>query len=244
VFSQAHKDLFNGFWNNNNDREAPIDTKRPRWLVPRRKGLSGNLPNSLSPADAAPSLFGSHIEKEYSYFREFQDDIFWIANPINPPYMELMWGAPLLYRENGFWPGKPLLKPIPAIIEEAEKSGAVRAKDQWAELYIDYCGYAKFFDYGMFHLHSAYTGLLDDILTIEELSAVQVTIDFMGPEITSLTEELQKIQYAGKKMILRGNFSKEDLSFLSSLLNPAGAIITTIIEPKEGKKNEDQKKAV
>jgi hypothetical protein len=283
--------------------------------------------------------------------------MFWIANPINLPYMELMWGAPLLYRENGFWPGQPVPKDIPVIIKEAQRNGTVRAEDQWADLYIEYCRYladiskgrfavgqsvlrgpsdilltlrgseqgvldyydrgdevhalfesytdsfcalmdrmfsvldpleggyciaamdqlwapgrfvrlqedaysllnpdiyrefllpynrriCKTFDYTVFHLHSAFTELLDDLLTIEELRAVQVTVDSKGPKLSDLTEPLLKIQNAGKKLVLRGEFSGKDLNFLSCLLNPSGVFITTMIETKEGKTNENQKKAV
>jgi hypothetical protein len=82
------------------------------------------------------------------------------------------------------------------------------------------------FDYIMFHTHSGFLDLLPDLMKVEELTAIQITVDTMGPSLEELVPKLSSVQAGGKCLILRGEFDQAQLDFIGREISPCGLYLT------------------
>lgn len=81
------------------------------------------------------------------------------------------------------------------------------------------------FDYSIFHLHSSCIHILDALLEIEALDAIQLTLDVWpsGPRLYELLPRLTRIQQAGKSLLITGGpVSREELDEALRTLPAAG----------------------
>lgn len=83
------------------------------------------------------------------------------------------------------------------------------------------------FPYSLMHLHACGLHILDAVLEIGELKAVEVTLEretgvFKKEKIL---ESCRKIQAAGKSLIINGELSGDELSEFKERLEPAGLAI-------------------
>ena len=84
---------------------------------------------------------------------------------------------------------------------------------------------AAAFDFAIFHLHSICSHVLDVLLEIESLAAIQVTLDAWpaGPRLGALLSELAKVQAAGKSLLISGGpVSRQELDEALASLPAAG----------------------
>ena len=79
------------------------------------------------------------------------------------------------------------------------------------------------FSYNVLHLHSDAMFLLDHILNIPTLRCVEVDVDFEA-HIPDLIPALQKIQSAGKCLIIDGFIGWSMLSLLLNQIDPSGTL--------------------
>ncbi len=98
--------------------------------------------------------------------------------------------------------------------------------------------YRKMFDrleYAYIHTHSgAVRALADDLLEIESLRAVEVTIDPAGPELPELMPAFRKIQE--RKPLIVFGLSEEQFGFIRSALSPRGLFLCpSAMSPDEAK---------
>jgi len=77
------------------------------------------------------------------------------------------------------------------------------------------------FDYAAIHLHPSSFFILDDLLSIPRLRAIEVNKDVGGPTIGEMMETLRKIQEK-KCLILWGDLTLEDLALVKRDLHPQG----------------------
>jgi hypothetical protein len=89
---------------------------------------------------------------------------------------------------------------------------------------------ASQFPCSFIHLHTSSLFLLDIFLEIEELDVIQINKDASGMEVDEIIPFFQKVQNAGKRLVIRGPITKEDMRLLSDNLSPNGLLIQTIME--------------
>jgi hypothetical protein len=81
------------------------------------------------------------------------------------------------------------------------------------------------------HLHSSCLYPVDIILKDNSFDILQINVDHrgMGPPVCRLIDTFQKIQAAGRPLLLWGEFSPEERTLLQRELNPAGLSLQPIV---------------
>lgn len=89
---------------------------------------------------------------------------------------------------------------------------------------------ASAFPCSFIHLHTSSLFLLDIFLEIEELDVIQINKDASGMEVPEIIPYFRKVQDAGRRLVIRGPITKEDIKLLSENLSPKGLLIQTIMD--------------
>ena len=93
------------------------------------------------------------------------------------------------------------------------------------------------YEYTGIHIHSSSFHILDDILDIERLKVIEINKDVGGLTIEQMVPTFKKIQSKGKKLIIWGELSKEDIDLIKTNLEMRGLhfniIIPSVLEAKE-----------
>lgn len=102
------------------------------------------------------------------------------------------------------------------------------------QLYTDYLQtrdekLAEIAKYNLIHLHSSSLFLIDQFLEIQNIRAFQVTKDPGGARLADMMPALQKIQKAGKPLIVKGQFDEADLDLIRSSLSAQGLCIQPVV---------------
>jgi hypothetical protein len=85
----------------------------------------------------------------------------------------------------------------------------------------------------MIHLHNSSLFLLDLFLQIEEIKCFQINMDTTGMTLAEEIPYLQKIQQADRCLLLRGNYSPDDLKRIKKHLDPSGLAVQTVLYKTE-----------
>jgi hypothetical protein len=82
------------------------------------------------------------------------------------------------------------------------------------------------------HLHSACLYPVDILLEDDSFDVLQINVDHRGtgPPVAKLTDTFQKIQAAGRPLLLWGEFSPEEWELIRSRLSPTGLSLQPIIQ--------------
>ena len=83
------------------------------------------------------------------------------------------------------------------------------------------------YEYTVIHLHPSSFFILDRLLEIDRLKAIQVNKDIGGPDIKTMIPYLQKV-LAKKNLILFGDLSQDDIDCVFDYL-PQGQIYLNIV---------------
>lgn len=83
------------------------------------------------------------------------------------------------------------------------------------------------YEYTVIHLHPSSFFILDRLLEIDRLKAIQVNKDIGGPDIKTMIPYLQKV-LAKKNLILFGDLSQDDIDCIFDYL-PQGQIYLNIV---------------
>lgn len=75
------------------------------------------------------------------------------------------------------------------------------------------------------HLHSTSMFLLDAFLEIGEIRCFQINQDALGPPVSKMLPFFQKVQRAGKPLLIRGSFTPDELRLLVDSLEPRGLML-------------------
>lgn len=86
------------------------------------------------------------------------------------------------------------------------------------------------YDYTAVHLHPASFHILDDLILIDELKAIQVNKDVGGPSIRQMLPQFKKIT-AEKNLIVWGDLDESDIDCLTDGTLPNTGIFLNIISP-------------
>jgi hypothetical protein len=88
---------------------------------------------------------------------------------------------------------------------------------------------SKSAEYTMMHLHPASFYVIDYLLEIEDLNAIQINKDVGGPSVEEMLPIFQNVQQK-KNLIVWGDFNNEEIELLSRHLDPEGLYITIFSE--------------
>ncbi len=88
---------------------------------------------------------------------------------------------------------------------------------------------AKSADYTLMHLHPASFYVIDYLLEIDELTAIQINKDVGGPSVEEMLPVFQKVQKQ-KNLVLWGDFTEGEITLLSRNLPPEGMYIMAFSE--------------
>lgn len=90
------------------------------------------------------------------------------------------------------------------------------------------------FDHGWIHVHSSYAHNLDELLSVDEIAAIEFTIDTPpGPAPDELIPVIQKIQQH-KPVIVHGRLDLDEMKILVNNLSPRGLCIISRVENVDG----------
>lgn len=92
------------------------------------------------------------------------------------------------------------------------------------------------YDNSFMHLHSTSLFLLDEFLRIESLKAFEVNDDVGGPPISELIPSLQKIQTAGRSLIIRGELDEDAVKRIMDSLDCKGLYLHLMVNSVEESK--------
>lgn len=82
------------------------------------------------------------------------------------------------------------------------------------------------------HLHSTSLFLLDAFLEIGEIQCYEINRDALGPGLDVLIPYFERVQKAGKPLLIRGSFGAEDLRALMGSLESRGLFLNIMISDR------------
>jgi len=88
---------------------------------------------------------------------------------------------------------------------------------------------AAHFPSSFIHLHSTSMFLLDAILEIGEIQCFQVNNDALGPPVKEMVPYFQRIQKAGKPLLIRGSFNPGEIRLLMDSLETRGLFLNIMV---------------
>lgn len=88
---------------------------------------------------------------------------------------------------------------------------------------------AAHFASSFMHLHSTSMFLLDPILEIEEIQCFEINNDVLGPPLPKMIPYWQRVQQAGKPLLIRGSFTTEEMRLLLDSLEPRGLFFNIMV---------------
>jgi len=89
------------------------------------------------------------------------------------------------------------------------------------------------FPYSLIHLHSSSLHLLDRILNVEPLNCIQINKDAGGTQIEWELPYFKMAQDRGRRLLIRGKLTPEDLALLRGNLSPRGLCVQIVVETPE-----------
>ena len=87
--------------------------------------------------------------------------------------------------------------------------------------------------YTTIHLHLTAAHVLDQIISVPEIKAVEYDIDEGSATASMYVDNMKKIQDAGKVMIIKARFSREDLDVLTKELSYRGLCLIPVVRNKQ-----------
>jgi len=87
--------------------------------------------------------------------------------------------------------------------------------------------------YNAIHLHLTAAHVLDQITAAPEIKAVEYDIDEGSAKASQYVDDMKKIQAAGKAMIIKARFNREDLEVLAKNLSYRGLCLIPVTRNKQ-----------
>ena len=159
--------------------------------------------------------------------------LLWHLGEIVRDMFEAIWRRAPLFHDGYFDAQYCLWSPGP-IIRIQEDATAVYSPDLYRRLVqpVDRM-LAAAFSCSFMHLHSTSMFLLDAFLEIEELSCFQINNDAIGPPVADMVPYFQKVQKAGRSLLIRGAFSPEEMKLLMDSLESRGLFLNIMVNSME-----------
>lgn len=80
------------------------------------------------------------------------------------------------------------------------------------------------------HLHSTSMFLLEAFLEICEIRCFQINQDVLGPPVGRMVSYFERVQRAGKPLLIRGSFTPDELRLLLDSLDPRGLFLNIMVK--------------
>ena len=75
--------------------------------------------------------------------------------------------------------------------------------------------------------------LLDAFLEIEEIPCFEINNDASGPPVADMVPYFQKVQSAGRSLLIRGAFTPDELQLLMDSLEARGLFLNIMVKSME-----------
>jgi hypothetical protein len=163
------------------------------------------------------------------------EEAIWLFAKILEEITRLAWQRIPLYHGGYFDAQYQLWTPGP-IIRMQEDAAALYSPELYRRYVQPVDRYlAGQFENAFMHLHATTLFVLDEILQIEELRCLEMNYELHsgGPPIDKLLPYLQRIQEAGRCLILRGSFNEDELRQVVDGLEPNGLYLYIMVESME-----------
>lgn len=136
------------------------------------------------------------------------------------------------YRGGYCYPSVPIWAPGKTVVVTADVAAMLspRAFERFLLPCIDQASHAV--NYAWMHTHSSYLHILEPLLQLDSLKAIQVTVDYAGPSIAELLAPFRRIQ-SYKPLIVSGHLSAEDMRCLVRGLAPEGLYVLSLVDSTE-----------
>jgi hypothetical protein len=72
--------------------------------------------------------------------------------------------------------------------------------------------------------------LLDDFLEIEQIRCFEVNNDALGPGVLAMIPFFQRIQRAGRPLLIKGAFTPDELKLLADRLDARGLFLNVMVQ--------------
>ncbi len=156
--------------------------------------------------------------------------LLWQMGNIVRDMFEVIWQRIPLFHNGYFDAQYSLWSPDP-IIRIQEDATAVYSPDLYRRLVqpVDRM-LADAFSCSFMHLHSTSMFLLDAFLEIEELSCFQINNDAIGPPVADMVPYFQKVQEAGRSLLIRGAFTPDEMRLLMDSLASRGLFLNIMVK--------------
>ncbi|TVQ35471.1 MAG: hypothetical protein EA384_16190 [Spirochaetaceae bacterium] len=92
---------------------------------------------------------------------------------------------------------------------------------------------ASRFDSCFMHLHATSMFVLDYLLEIEEIRCFEINNDVGGPPVAEMVPHFQKVQRAGRPLLIRGSFTPEEMRMLMDSLEYAGLYLYVMVTDQQ-----------
>ncbi|MCC6857297.1 MAG: hypothetical protein IT158_01990 [Bryobacterales bacterium] len=89
---------------------------------------------------------------------------------------------------------------------------------------------AAHFASSFIHLHSTSMFLLEAFLEVEEIQCYEINNDALGPPVRKMVPFFQRVQAAGKPLLIRGSFTTEEMRLLTDSLEPRGLFFLVMVQ--------------
>jgi hypothetical protein len=86
---------------------------------------------------------------------------------------------------------------------------------------------ARSFPYTVVHIHSPSIWAVEQLLSIANISAIEINYDDNGPRLPELLPWLRRIQEE-KPLVIRGAFTPEDIDLIKRHLSPQGLLLSIV----------------
>lgn len=96
---------------------------------------------------------------------------------------------------------------------------------------------ARVAEFNLLHLHTSSLSFMDLFWEIEELRAIQVSLDVGGPSLKEVLPSLKKIQKSGKCLVIKGVWEEELIALAKRELNPRGLCLQAVVDNVNEAKN-------
>ena len=85
------------------------------------------------------------------------------------------------------------------------------------------------FEYSFIHLHASSMFLLEDFLDVREIRCLEINKDAVGPSTAELIPYFQRVQRAGRPLVVRGYFRPDEVRLLMDSLEPRGLHLNLLV---------------
>jgi hypothetical protein len=156
--------------------------------------------------------------------------LLWHLGEIVRDLFKAVWQRIPLFHGGWFDAQYCLWSPGP-IIRMQEDATAVYSPDLYRRLVqpVDRM-LAQTFSCNFMHLHSTSMFLLDAFLEIEEIPCFEINNDASGPPVADMVPYFQKVQTAGRALLIRGAFTPAELQLLMDSLESRGLFLNIMVK--------------